>query len=78
MNLINFEYNNNIALDPNKIKIGSFGFGFASKNYENLCRCVRENFIRTQIPVELRLHLTKSHFLSHYHLLALYRSHNPE
>ncbi len=65
-----FEYNNNIALDPNKIKIGSFGFGFASKNYENLCMCVRENFIRTQIPVELRLHLTKSHFCENSRDLA--------
>jgi len=57
-----FEYNKSVAVDPHKIKIGSFGFGFASKQYEQLCACVRDNFLRTNVPVELRLHLTHSHF----------------
>lgn len=57
-----FEYTNNIQLNPHKLKIGSFGFGFASKQYENLCACVRDNFHKTTFPVELRLHLTLSHF----------------
>ena len=57
-----FEYTNNISLNSNVLKIGSFGFGFASKQYETLCACVRDNFYRTTFPVELRLHLTHSHF----------------
>jgi len=57
-----FEYTNEIKLNPHKLKIGSFGFGFASKQYESLCACVRDNFYKTTFPVELRLHLTLSHF----------------
>ena len=57
-----FQYTNKTNLNPNKLKIGSFGFGFASKQYESLCACIRDNFHRTTFPVELRLHLTHSHF----------------
>ena len=57
-----FEYTKSVDLSANKIKIGSFGFGFASKHYESLCAYVRDSFLRTQVPVELRLHLTHSHF----------------
>ncbi len=57
-----FEYKKSVPVSSEKIRIGSFGFGFASKYYESLCACVRDNFLRTNIPIELRLHLTHSHF----------------
>lgn len=57
-----FQYNNNINLQSNQIKIGSFGFGFFSKYYNDLCSYVRDSFINSACQIQLRLHLTHSHF----------------
>lgn len=45
---------------PNKIiKIGSFGFGFKTKYFDEICNIVNEQFDE---PVQINLHLTYSHF----------------
>lgn len=49
---------------PNKvIKIGSFGFGFKTKYFDQLCNIVNEQFDE---PVQINLHLTYSHFCPNY------------
>jgi hypothetical protein len=42
------------------IRIGSFGFGFNTKHFDELCLLVNEQFLTEK--VEIRLHLTISHF----------------
>lgn len=56
-----FEYTNNYIKNDNITRIGSFGFGFRSKYYPDICRLVNsqaEDFD----SIELNLHLTKSFF----------------
>lgn len=54
-----FEYQNHYHLPENKIKIGTFGFGFGTKNFEWICQIVNAQM---KIPTELRLHLTYSFY----------------
>lgn len=44
----------------NILKIGSFGFGFRVKYFDEICRIVNEQLYDEK--VEIRLHLTHSHF----------------
>jgi len=46
--------------NDNVVRIGSFGFGFKVKFYPQICEIVNASFESEQ--VELRLHLTESHF----------------
>ena len=41
-----------------KLKFGSFGFGFDNKGFERICRLINENFTDAII----HLHITNSHF----------------
>jgi len=46
-------------------KIGTFGFGFKVKKYEDICTLINEQFDKA----EIRMHLTLSHFCPNYHEL---------
>lgn len=54
-----FEYKNNQQLSEDKIKIGTFGFGFGVKNFDWICQIVNAQM---NVPTELRLHLTYSFY----------------
>jgi hypothetical protein len=49
----------------NKITIGSFGFGFEHKGFDEICRLVNNQFDEA----EIRLHITFSHYWNNKHFL---------
>ena len=53
-----FNYINNKYVDLDIVKIGSFGFGFANKGFQTLCRIVNEQFDKAIIS----LHIPFSHY----------------
>ncbi len=56
-----FEYHpQKIVSNSDVLKIGSFGFGFRVKYFDEICRVVNEQFYGRK--VEINLHLTHSHF----------------
>lgn len=56
-----FDYSpKSIIHDTDTLKIGSFGFGFRVKYFDEICRIVNEQLYDRK--VQLRLHLTHSHF----------------
>jgi hypothetical protein len=55
-----FDYDSNLIEDTDVLKIGSFGFGFRVKYFDEICRVVNEQLYDRN--VEIRLHLTHSHF----------------
>jgi len=56
-----FDYTSNINRENNNIiKIGSFGFGFKVKHFDDICRIVNSQLYDKK--VELNLHLTNSYF----------------
>jgi hypothetical protein len=56
-----FDYDNNHVNTTKTTKIGSFGFGFKSKFYPDICRLVNSQ-AKDFEDIELNLHLTKSFF----------------
>ena len=56
-----FNYNENIIKKDGVTRIGSFGFGFRSKFYPDICRLVNSQ-AQDFKSIELNLHLTKSFF----------------
>jgi len=58
-----FDYNPSESLEnknSESIKIGTFGFGFSVKKFDELCSIVNEQFYNKK--VDLRIHITESHF----------------
>lgn len=56
-----FNYENKIKKHDNIVRIGSFGFGFKSKSYPDICRLVNSQAQDFDF-IEINLHLTKSFF----------------
>ena len=55
-----FDYDSKSIENTDVLKIGSFGFGFRVKYFDEICRVVNEQLYDRNI--EIRLHLTHSHF----------------
>ena len=56
-----FDYTPTVEVpDDDVLRIGSFGFGFRVKYFDQICRIVNEQF--SDRKVEVNLHLTASHF----------------
>jgi hypothetical protein len=55
-----FDYNSKSIENIDVLKIGSFGFGFRVKYFDEICRVINEQLYDRN--VEIRLHLTHSHF----------------
>lgn len=56
-----FNYENKVAKEDDIVRIGSFGFGFRSKSYPDICRLVNSQ-AQDFNSIQLNLHLTKSFF----------------
>jgi len=57
------------TLERNCIKIGSFGFGFNVKRYDELCSIVNRQLSKKDFQVVINLHLTLSHFCDNAQML---------
>lgn len=55
-----FDYSPDFEMSSDTINIGSFGFGFRVKHFDQICRIVNDQLYDRK--VQINLHLTTSHF----------------